>query len=202
MRIGVRDSAGLSTWWTLRSQERNAQTLFSINNKMPSYHEAQFLATASETPSGNPFFDLPTCYPPAAGFSQSCMALRWYIAPMVNEDLQTGSIWGSGDDYCMRMPALAIDLIPTSGPDLTWLVRRKSGALLALTRGLQRSRRDTVEEASRRELVEEMAIELSDQPLNLFGVYSDPKRDSRKRAVSVDFQMDITSHQSYSWRGC
>lgn len=53
---------------------------------------------------------------------------------------------------------------------------------------------ETVEEASRRELKEEMNIDLPGQPLTLFGVYSDPKRDSRKHAVSVVFHMDIPPH--------
>ena len=177
---------------SFQSQERKALTPFSINNKMPSYHEAQFLeATASETPSRKPFFDPPTFYPPAAGL----VSRVWHSngTPMVNENLQRGSCWCSGDDYCMCTPALAIDLILTSGPDHIWLVRRKSGGLLALMGGFNEVG-ETVEEASRRELKEEMAIELPDQPLNLFGVYSDPKRDSRKHAVSVVFHMDVPSH--------
>jgi len=93
----------------------------------------------------------------------------------------------------MCTPSLAIDLILTSGPDHVWLVRRKDKGLMALMGGFNEVG-ETVEEASRRELKEEMNIELPGQPLTLFGVYSDPKRDSRKHAVSVVFHMDIPPH--------
>lgn len=174
---------------SIQVHERQAQTTFSINNKVPSFHEAQFLqATSSENPSGNPFFDPPTIYPPEAGL----VSRVWHSngTPQVNEGLKTGSCWCSGDDYCMCTPALAIDLILTSGTDHIWLVRRKAGGLLALVGGFNEVG-ETVEEAARRELKEEMGIDLPAEPLNLFGVYSDPKRDARKHAVSVVFHMDI-----------
>jgi 8-oxo-dGTP diphosphatase len=177
---------------SFQGHQEIAHTPFSINNKVPSYHEAQFLrATSVENPSGIPFFDPPTVYPPAAGL----VSRVWHSngSPKVNEGFKTGSCWCSGDDYCMCTPALAIDLILTSGPDHIWLVRRKAGGLLALMGGFNEVG-ETVEEASRRELKEEMAIELPEQPLNLFGVYSDPKRDARKHAVSVVFHMDIPPH--------
>lgn len=177
---------------SFQGHQGNAHTPLSINNKFPSYHEAQFLrATSTENPSGMPFFDPPTVYPPAAGL----VSRVWHSngTPKVHEGFKTGSCWCSGDDYCMCTPALAIDLILTSGPDHIWLIRRKAGGLLALMGGFNEVG-ETVEEASRRELKEEMAIELPEQPLNLFGVYSDPKRDARKHAVSVVFHIDIPPH--------
>jgi 8-oxo-dGTP diphosphatase len=50
---------------------------------------------------------------------------------------------------------------------------------------------ETVEDAARRELNEEMNLVLPGQEIRLFGVYSDPKRDHRKHAVSVVFLMDV-----------
>jgi 8-oxo-dGTP diphosphatase len=43
---------------------------------------------------------------------------------------------------------------------------------------------ETVEQTVRRELKEEMTIELQDTPF-LFGVYSDPRRDNRRHTVSA-----------------
>jgi 8-oxo-dGTP diphosphatase len=53
---------------------------------------------------------------------------------------------------------------------------------------------ETVDEAARRELQEEMNLELPGQPLSLLGVYSDPKRDKRKHSVSVVYSLDIPPH--------
>lgn len=44
---------------------------------------------------------------------------------------------------------------------------------------------ETVEAAVRREVMEETGLELSD--LELFGVYSDPDRDSRRHTISIVF---------------
>jgi 8-oxo-dGTP diphosphatase len=176
------------------SERRKSDSVLSINNKAPSYHENKFLqATSLENPSNAPFFDPPTVYPAAAGL----VSRVWHSngTPEINEGLQTGSCWCSGDDYCMCTPALAIDMILTSGPDHVWLVRRKDKGLMALMGGFNEVG-ETVEEACRRELKEEMNLDLPGQELTLFGVYSDPKRDSRKHAVSVVFHMDIPPHIS------
>mmetsp|Transcript_30587 Transcript_30587/g.50508 ORF Transcript_30587/g.50508 Transcript_30587/m.50508 type:complete len:325 (+) Transcript_30587:196-1170(+) len=164
----------------------------SINNKIPSYHENKFLeATSSGKSLPTPFYDPPTVYPHEAGL----VSRVWHSngSPDVNPALQRGSCWCSGDDYCMCTPALAIDLVLTSGPDHVWLVRRQDKGVMALMGGFNEVG-ETVEEASRRELKEEMQIDLPGQPLTLFGVYSDPKRDARKHAVSVVFHMDIPPH--------
>jgi 8-oxo-dGTP diphosphatase len=172
--------------------ESKVGTPLSINNKLPSYHGDKFLeATSLGESSSVPFYDPPTIYPREAGL----VSRVWHsnASPDVNTGLQRGSCWCSGDDYCMCTPALAIDLILTSGPDHIWLVRRKDKGVMALMGGFNEVG-ETVEEASRRELKEEMNIDLPGQPLTLFGVYSDPKRDSRKHAVSVVFHMDIPPH--------
>jgi 8-oxo-dGTP diphosphatase len=173
-------------------ERRNVSSPFSINNKPPIYHENQFLrANSGQDPISIPFYDPPTHYPPDAGL----VSRVWHSngSPKVNEGLHTGTCWCSGDNYCMCTPALAIDLILTSGPDHVWLVRRKDKDLMALMGGFNEVG-ETVEEASRRELREEMNIDLPGQPLTLFGVYSDPLRDSRKHAVSVVFHIDIPPH--------
>merc|ERR1711862_557650 len=92
----------------------------------------------------------------------------------------------------MGTPATAVDIILTTADDI-WLVKREDTGKLALTGGFNEIG-ETVEEASRREMKEEMGIDLPDQTLNLIGVYSDPRRDPRKHPVSVVFHMELPPH--------
>mmetsp|Transcript_14444 Transcript_14444/g.21287 ORF Transcript_14444/g.21287 Transcript_14444/m.21287 type:complete len:309 (-) Transcript_14444:29-955(-) len=132
-------------------------------------------------------YDPPTVYPAEAGL----VSRVWHSngSPQIHPEAHTGSCWCSADSYCMCTPSLAIDLILTSGPDI-WLVKRAKEEILALIGGFNEVG-ESVEDASRREMKEEIGIDLPDQPLNLIGVYSDPKRDARKHSVSVVFQMEI-----------
>jgi len=107
---------------------------------------------------------------------------------------RSGSCWCGIDKYCMCTPNLAIDLIITSGGrnaegativDFFWLVRRKDTDKLATMGGFVELH-ETVENAIKRELMEEMALILSENP-TLIGVYSDPRRDNRRRTASVVF---------------
>ncbi len=50
---------------------------------------------------------------------------------------------------------------------------------------------ETVESAVRRELFEEMKIELTVPP-KLFGVYSDPRRDNRRSTASVVYSVHLS----------
>jgi len=122
---------------------------------------------------------------------------------------QTGSCWCTNyDGYCMCTPSIAIDLIIVSGPgagdgtggltdteeqkrhqkDHLWLVRRKDTDQLATMGGFVMVG-ETVEHAVKRELKEEMGIDLmagtqasaKTEP-TLFGVYSDPRRDNRRHS--------------------
>lgn len=101
-----------------------------------------------------------------------------------------GSCWcGAEDRYCMCTPNMAIDLVMASHDNQhIWLVRRKDTSQLATMGGFV-DVDETVEEAVHRELKEEMGIVLdpqSEQP-RLQGIYSDSKRDNRRRNVSAVF---------------
>ena len=107
---------------------------------------------------------------------------------------KAGSCWCGEDKYCMCTPNLAIDLIITSGgpnrrkTDIVesfWLVRRKDTNELATMGGFV-DLHETVEDAIKRELMEEMALSLGETQ-TLVGVYSDPRRDNRRRTASVVF---------------
>jgi 8-oxo-dGTP diphosphatase len=115
---------------------------------------------------------------------------------------RSGSCWCSGDDeYCMCTPNLAIDLIITSSSssegnsnsanmaEYVWLVRRKDTGQLATMGGFV-DINETVEHAVKRELHEEMGYVLSSPP-KLVGVYSDPRRDNRRRTVSAVFAVHM-----------
>ena len=114
------------------------------------------------------------------------------------EEDRSGSCWCGEDKYCMCTPNLAIDLIITSGResgegntivDSFWLVRRKDTNQLATMGGFV-DVHETVEDAVKRELMEEMALKMVETP-TLVGVYSDPRRDSRRRTASVVFAVHV-----------
>jgi len=89
----------------------------------------------------------------------------------------------------MCTPALAIDLVISSGKDDVWLVRRKDTSQLAVMGGFVQVG-ETVEQAVRRELKEEMGIDLIIPP-QLLGIYSDPRRDNRRHTVSSVFVVHL-----------
>lgn len=119
----------------------------------------------------------------------------WHGGHPVAKD-HSGSCWcGAEDGYCMCTPNVAIDLIIASHDEShVWLVRRKDTNQLAVMGGFV-DVEETVEHAVHRELKEEMNIVLlsdgsSEQP-RLQGVYSDPKRDNRRRNASVVFVVKL-----------
>ena len=106
-----------------------------------------------------------------------------------------GQCWcGDADGYCMCTPSLAIDLIIASGPDHVWLVRRKDTLQLLATMGGFVQVGEAVETAVRRELMEEMGVDLKDVKLHLFGIFSDPRRDDRRSTASVVFSVHLDSN--------
>jgi len=174
----------------LHSSTRSEQPkhiALSVNEKPFSYHEKRFL-NAKET-NGTSYYDPPTIYPEN---SAALVNRMWHSngSPSVHDNLQTGSCWCSTDEYCLCTPALAVDVILTTADDDVWLVKRRDTGKLALVGGFNEVG-ETVEEASRREMMEEMGLDLPNQPLTLMGVYSDPKRDPRKHPVSVVFHMEL-----------
>mmetsp|Transcript_19041 Transcript_19041/g.41394 ORF Transcript_19041/g.41394 Transcript_19041/m.41394 type:complete len:256 (+) Transcript_19041:54-821(+) len=114
---------------------------------------------------------------------------------------RSGSCWcGTEDKYCMCTPNLAIDLIITSSKETThgstdkdyvWLVRRKDTNQLATMGGFV-DVNEAIEDAIIRELMEEMALTLREPP-TLVGIYSDPRRDNRRRTASVVFAVHVTA---------
>ncbi len=110
-----------------------------------------------------------------------------------------GSCWCGEDKYCMCTPNLAIDLIITSGSrssdgnpivDSFWLVRRKDTNQLATMGGFVETN-ESAEDAVKRELMEEMGVALKEAPM-LVGMYSDPRRDNRRRTASAVYAVHFT----------
>lgn len=109
-------------------------------------------------------------------------------------DNQSGSCFCSGfDHYCMCTPSLAIDLVIASGTDHVWLVRRKDTNQLATMGGFVNVG-ETVEQAVKRELQEEMGIDLI-KPPQLLGIYSDPRRDNRRHTISSVFAVHLDGEE-------
>ncbi len=101
-------------------------------------------------------------------------------------DIHPGSCWCDAQDkYCMCTPNIAVDVVIVSGHDkkYLWLVRRRDTNQLATMGGFVEID-ESVEHAVRRECKEEMGVDFKEPP-KLFGVYSDPRRDNRRRTVSV-----------------
>jgi ADP-ribose pyrophosphatase YjhB (NUDIX family) len=85
-----------------------------------------------------------------------------------------------------RNPTPTVDAILQCGSKVL-MIRRKNAPFqgcLALPGGFV-DEGETVEEAVRREVLEETSLEI--EPIEILGVYSDPKRDPRKHVMSVVF---------------
>ncbi len=107
-------------------------------------------------------------------------------------DEKYGSCWCGEDKYCMCTPQLAIDLIITTAEqDSFWLVRRKDTNQLATMGGFVEVN-ESAEDAIRRELYEEMSFTMSETP-TLVGMYSDPRRDNRRRTASAVYAVRLTN---------
>jgi 8-oxo-dGTP diphosphatase len=120
--------------------------------------------------------------------------MTWHGGHPVAQE-HSGSCWcGAEDHYCMCTPNLAIDLVIATHDDShIWLVQRKDTNQLATMGGFV-DVAETPEQAVHRELQEEMGIVLDptqEQP-QLLGVYSDPKRDNRRRTVSVVYVVRLS----------
>jgi 8-oxo-dGTP diphosphatase len=85
-----------------------------------------------------------------------------------------------------RNPTPTVDIILQRGSKVL-MVRRKKDPFkdyLALPGGFV-NEGETVEEAVKREALEEASLEV--EPIDILGVYSDPGRDPRKHTMSVVF---------------
>ena len=115
-------------------------------------------------------------------------SLKWHGGHPL--DSQSGSCYCNSATYCLCTPSLAIDLVILSGAtNSVWLVRRKDTDQLATMGGFVQVG-ESVETAVQRELMEEMGIKLNEPPV-LFGVYSDPRRDSRRHTVSATYAVRV-----------
>lgn len=90
-----------------------------------------------------------------------------------------------------RQPALTVDAVVLDGQGRLLLIRRRNPPFkgqYALPGGFVEYG-ETVEDAARRELLEETGVK--PQSLQLIGIYSSPKRDPRGHTVSVAFLMRV-----------
>lgn len=85
-----------------------------------------------------------------------------------------------------RNPVPAVDIILQRESKVLMIRRKKDPFMgkLALPGGFV-NEGETVEEAARREALEETSLQVD--PIEILGVYSDPKRDPRKHVMSVVF---------------
>jgi len=93
-----------------------------------------------------------------------------------------------------RNPTPTVDVI-LQRDSRVLMIRRKKDPFkdhLALPGGFV-NEGETVEEAMKREAKEETSLEV--EPIDILGVYSDPKRDPRKHTLSVVFVGIITGGQ-------
>lgn len=85
-----------------------------------------------------------------------------------------------------RNPVPSVDIILQKGSEIL-LVKRKNEPFkdhLALPGGFV-NEADSVESAAMREAFEEISLDI--EPIDILGVYSDPKRDPRKHVLTVVF---------------
>jgi len=172
---------------TRRLDDNGDEHVVSLEmNKHPKEYYDRQNANAAVTKEA--FYDAPKVYSPKEAGLVS-RVWRSNGSPSIHSDLQTGSCWCSADDWCMCTPSLAIDVILRSGDNHIWCVRREDTGLLALMGGFTEVG-ETSEETVHRELQEEMGISLESPPI-LFGVYNDPRRDSRRHTTSVVYVADV-----------
>ncbi|MGH7909850.1 MAG: NUDIX domain-containing protein [Thermodesulfobacteriota bacterium] len=90
-----------------------------------------------------------------------------------------------------RNPSPTVDVILQSGSKILMIRRKKEPFKnrLALPGGFI-DEGETAEEAAKREILEETSLEV--EPIEILGVYSDPKRDPRKHIMSVVFVGIVT----------
>lgn len=107
------------------------------------------------------------------------------------QDMRSGSCWcGSADNYCLCTPNIGIEVIVVSGKnkDNLWLV--SWGADQLATIGGYVDVDERFDDAVKRELKTELGVELKAPP-KLFGFYTDPRRNNRRRTVSAVYVVHV-----------
>lgn len=98
-----------------------------------------------------------------------------------------GSCLCSNDEYCVCSPSLAIDvIIEVPSINSVVVVKRKDNLKYATIGGFVEIG-ESVESCVERELREETGLQLAPGTSRLFGIYSDPRRDTRRHTVSAVF---------------
>ena len=169
-----------------QSADSTPECVYHLNDRPANYYTQKLKASQTNKSS---YYDKPIIYSKDAALVRRI----WHSnsSPSINSNLRQGSCWCSADEWCVCTPALAVDLILTSGPDHVWLVRREDTGLLALMGGFTEVG-ETSEESARRELMEEMNIQMTEEDtLQLFGVYNDPQRDERRHTTSIVYILDL-----------
>ncbi|MFH0936910.1 MAG: nicotinamide-nucleotide adenylyltransferase [Candidatus Daviesbacteria bacterium] len=98
--------------------------------------------------------------------------------------------------YCQYLkPNVAADVIVNYNGEGIVLIKRRSGKIFggwwALPGGFLETNKESTQEAAARELGEETSLEINPQDLELFNVYSNPKRDPRHHTVGIVYQAYI-----------
>ena len=102
-----------------------------------------------------------------------------------------------------KTPALTTDCVVFDARGRVLLIRRGQSAVQGQIRAARRLRRDRarrVEDACRRELMEETGVKAG--RLELVGVYSDPGRDPRGHTCSVVFLARVGQRHAEGRRRC
>ncbi|CAM9233238.1 unnamed protein product [Discosporangium mesarthrocarpum] len=135
-----------------------------------------------------------------SAFAHRKVATQVHNCPMRwagGSDIFEGSCWCGGDSYCMCTPSLAIDTIielPDENSGLVrevLVIRRKDNGKLACVGGFVMVG-ETMEQAVRREVMEETGLEVEHLRM-LPKVYDSPSRDTRRHTVSVAYAVQVRS---------
>jgi 8-oxo-dGTP diphosphatase len=92
-----------------------------------------------------------------------------------------------------KTPALVVECVLFDPTGRVLLIRRGQEPFMgdyALPAGFVEIG-EIVEDACRREVIEETGVEIGDQSLKLIGIYSDPARDPRGHTVSVAYAVRL-----------
>ena len=112
----------------LNSEKYNLVDNIKMNDHDQSYYESRRNISLANNSSS--FYEDPVIHPKDAGLVSRIW--RSNGSPSINGGLHQGSCWCSYDEWCVCTPALAIDLIMTSGPDHLWVVQRQDTGLVGM----------------------------------------------------------------------
>ena len=196
--------------WSTTTSSSNVRgtTTTDSNSLFMNGHNQQHYDNQNQKNPSKPFYEQPIIHHPQSSSSSSATGLvsrEWHSNgyPSINPNLQKGSCWCGADEYCMCSAALAIDCILTSsssnnnnsdGEYYFWLVQRQDTNQYATMGGFVEVGESSSETVVR-EMKEEMNIDITMEHATLFGVYSDPKRDTRRHTASIVYHLEIPDYE-------